>query len=193
MADVITGTTTGFVNNIPESTLNTVNDMRREQLGAVKDARHDVIQALDADADRLQADINDSTDQIRDRLFTVSRDTMDLRAQVTALGIKVADAATISAQATQLAVAADGDKTRALINDLKYQDLNRALIERNAELVDERHHARHWRHGYDQSQFAALQSQLQAFQSQLQETRQGIMNFGTMAGVGQSSTSTAVR
>lgn len=192
MADMITGTVTGFVNNMPESTLNTVNDMRREQLGAIKDARHDIISATDADTDRVEKSITDAQDNILNRLFTMGRDTMDLRAQVTSLGTYVKDAATISAQATQLSVQSDGEKTRALLTQLNNDALNRALIERNAEIIEERHHARHWRGNYDQSQWAALNTQLQAFQSSLAETRQGMVNFGTMAGVGQTSSTNQV-
>ena len=92
-----------------------------------------------------------------------------------------------------LRTAADGEKTRALINDLKYQDLNRALIERNAELVEERHHAHRWHDRYEAGQWQALSNQMQAFQSQLATTTQGMVNFGTMAGVGQSSTANNVR
>jgi len=40
---------------------------------------------------------------------------------------------------------------------------------------------------------AALQNQMQNFNSQLSETRQGMVNFGTMAGVGQTSTNNNVR
>ena len=83
-----------------------------------------------------------------------------------------------------------------MINDLKYQDLNRGLIERNTALVEAVGDGRYWRHrGYldqGQNQFAQLQTQLQAFGSQLQETRQGMVNFGTMAGVGQTSSSNNV-
>ena len=78
------------------------------------------------------------------------------------------------------------------MNELNSNDLNRMLIERNAEIVEERHAARHWRGNFDQSQFAALNNQLQTFGSQLQETRQGMVNFGTMAGVGQTSSSNNV-
>jgi hypothetical protein len=52
---------------------------------------------------------------------------------------------------------------------------------------------RYWYGRHGDGQFAAISSQLQAFQSQLQETRQGMVNFGTMAGVGQTSTSNNVR
>ena len=90
-------------------------------------------------------------------------------------------------------VAEDGDATRALINSLKNDELNRLLIERNTDV-------NHFRHGYwdavggaNNAQFASVASQLNAFQSQLAETRQGMVNFGTMAGVGQSSTNNQVR
>lgn len=90
-------------------------------------------------------------------------------------------------------IAADGAVTRGLIQTLNREDLNRELIERNALIVDERGNGRFWQHGHNAGQFQAVQSQLQAFQSQLQETRQGMVNFGTMAGVGQTSTSNNVR
>lgn len=106
---------------------------------------------------------------------------------------KVAAAIALGQAQLSKEIFADGQKTRDLVNDLKYHDLNRHLIERNAELVEERGHSRHWRHVGEQNQWAAFQNQLQAFQSQLQETRQGMVNFGTMAGVGQSSTSNNVR
>ena len=67
------------------------------------------------------------------------------------------------------------------------------LVERNAELVEALAERRHWRHHADQGQWQALSSQLQAFQSQLASARSDMINFGTMAGVGQSSTSNNVR
>jgi hypothetical protein len=110
---------------------------------------------------------------------------------------KVAAAIALGQSQLSKEIFADGQKTRDLVNDLKYHDLNRALIERNSELVEEREGRRHWRHHADQNQwagqFAALQSQMQNFNSQLSETRQGMVNFGTMAGVGQTSTSTNVK
>lgn len=154
-------------------------------------------------------------DVVNSQFFAVARDTSDLRAQVTGLGYQVRDGFTaaakdaeINALKTQIELAKqstylsdkidnENEKTRILINDLKYNDLNRDLVERNAALVEAVSERRHWRHHADQAQFqgqwAALNSQLQAFQSQLQETRQGMVNFGTMAGVGQSSTSNNVR
>jgi hypothetical protein len=111
-------------------------------------------------------------------------------------------AAAENAAASQLASALlsqqilqDGEKTRTLMNQLKMEQLNRELIEQNAKLVECRSDHRHLERSYDQSQFASVLSQMQNFQSQLQETRQGLVNFGTMAaGAGtQSSTSNNVR
>ena len=109
------------------------------------------------------------------------------------LADRVSTSAEINALKTQLTVKEDGDLTRALINNLKNDELNRLLIERNTDV-------NHFRHGYwdalgstSNAQFASVASQLNAFQSQLAETRQGMVNFGTMAGVGQSSTNNQVR
>lgn len=94
-------------------------------------------------------------------------------------------------------VAYENEKTRDLINSLKNDELNRLLIERNTDLQGCR--SDYWgvRDGLLNNQFAALSSQvnsqLNALNSQIAETRQGMVNFGTMAGVGQSSTSNAVR
>lgn len=177
----------------------------------IKDARHDVISANEDVADRLQSDIIGAQDNVLNRLFTMGRDTMDLRAQVTAVGYQVRDGFTaaskdaeinalktqieLAKQSTYLSDKIDGqaEKTRELINSLNDAGLNRQLVERNTELVAALDDGRFWRGRYDQGQWQALNSQLQAFQSQLQETRQGMVNFGTMAGVGQTSTSNNVR
>jgi hypothetical protein len=91
----------------------------------------------------------------------------------------------------------ENEKTRDLINSLKNDELNRLLIERNTDLTHCRHDYWGARDGLFNSQFAALSSQvnsqLNSLNSQIAETRQGMVNFGTMAGVGQSSTSNAVR
>lgn len=149
--------------------------------------------------------------EVDDRFFDTGRDLSDIRAQIisqqqaTVAGfLGVSKDTEIAALKTQMDAAkntaylgdkigSEGEKTRELINALNDQSLNRMLIERNAEIVEERGHARHWRGHYDNAQFAALTSQLNAFQSQLAETRQGMVNFGTMAGVGQTSTANNVR
>lgn len=168
--------------------------------GGIKDARFDI-----------NTRIGSLMDNVDNRFFDTGRDLSDLRAQVVSAQqanlagfAGAAKDAEISALKTQVELAkqttylsdkieAEGEKTRALISGINSDDLNRRLIERNAEIVEERHHARHWRGHFDQGQWQALNSQLQAFQSQLQETRQGMVNFGTMAGVGQTSTSNNVR
>jgi hypothetical protein len=218
MADIITGTTTGFVNSLPDQTLASVSDVRREAAehtneivkeglkgdyntqGAVKDARFDI-----------NSRISEASRDNDNRFFDVGRDTQDIRAQVISAQqamvagfLGASKDAEINALKTQMELAKQttylsdkidngNAKTVELINELKYGDLNRALIERNSELVEERWGRRHWHHLAGQNQFQALSSQLQAFESQLQETRQGMVNFGTMAGVGQSSTSNNVR
>jgi GTP:adenosylcobinamide-phosphate guanylyltransferase len=192
MADIITGTVSGFVNNTTDQILASVSDVRREAAehtneivkegikgdystqGAIKDSRHDVINSMS------------------DRFFVIGRDLADVRAQIVQ---SIADSAMhseINALKTQKYISEDGEKTRGLINDLKYQDLNRALIERNTELVEERHHGRRWFDNYNQAQWTALNSQVQALNSQFADARQGMVNFGTMAGVGQTSTQNQV-
>ena len=88
-------------------------------------------------------------------------------------------------------VMVDGGATRALLNEMQSRDHNRALIERNAALVEALGDARHSHSGLQNAQFAAVTSQLNAFQSQLQETRQGINNFGSMAAGAGTQTSTS--
>jgi len=217
MAEVVTGTVSGYVNNYPEQTTASLSDIRLEQmkqssdiLDSVRDARHQVIQAGGVDTDRVTASITGSKDTVLDRLFTMGRDTMDLRAQVTGLGYQVRDGfvaaakdSEINALKTQIELAkqstyisdkidADGEKTRALVNSLKEQELNRILIERNSELIEERFGRRFWYHGANQGQWASLNSQLQAFQSQLSDARNSMVNFGTQLGVGQRATSNNV-
>ena len=150
-------------------------------------------------------------DVTNNSFMTVARDTADLRAQIiSAQQAMVAGFATaakdaeinalktqieLAKQSTYLSDKIDGqaEKTRELIGKLNDDSLNRQLVERNTELVGALEGGRYWWGRYSDGQFNAVSSQLQAFQSQLQETRQGMVNFGTMAGVGQTSTSNNVR
>jgi len=143
--------------------------------------------------------------------MTVARDLADVRAQIVSAQqamvtgfLGSAKDAEINALKTQVELAKqstylsdkiDGGNERltALIHRLHEDDYGRRLVERNTELVAALDDGRHWRRHFDQGQWNALSSQLNAFQSQLQETRQGMVNFGTMAGVGQTSTSNNVR
>lgn len=206
------------------------NDIVRQEgqanVMATKDARHDVINEVDRQADRLDGQATSFYIAGQQNDVEAARDLASLKALTDAnatamrheisLGVeKVGAASALQAEKIASAVALgqatlskelfyDGQKTRDLINDLKYHDLNRSLVERNAELVNCNQDRRHYRDRWDdarfnqiqagyQSQWAQLQNQVQAFQSQLQETRQGMVNFGTMAGVGQTSTSNNVR
>ena len=194
--------------------------------GDIKDSRFDIADRIGSSADRIADRIAEHDAKVADRFFTVGRDTMDLRAQVVAQQQQLAAGFAGVAKDTELAalktqldarantqylgdkITNDGEKTRALLNDLKYHDLNRALVERQTSLVNCEQDNRHWHSRYDDarwnqmqgqwgSQFAAMQNQLQSmnqnFNSQLSETRQGMVNFGTMAGVGQTSSANNVR
>lgn len=207
MADIVTGTVTGQLDTT--SLLQDHSDIRREAaehtgeiLKETARSAFDTVTRVENSADRVNSAVTNGQAALTAQFFTVARDTADLRAQV----IQAIDTTKMATELNSLKsiiegqknttylsdkIGNDGDKTRALINELKYGDLNRALIERNAEIVEERHHARHWHGRADQSQYAAMNSQLQAFQSQLQETRQGMVNFGTMSGQSGQQTSTA--
>lgn len=202
-------------------------------INAVKDGRFETISRVESNADRIERAITDSnfnlssrvenaadraergvsalSSAVADRFFTVGRDLMELHQGQATIGKDIE----LNALKTQIEgqkntqyiadkISADGEKTRGLIQDLKYHDLNRGLVERNAELVTSEHERRHNRDRYHDGRFDNLQhqyaaqwaqmsSQVQAFQSQLQETRQGMNNFGTMLGTTQSSTSNSVR
>lgn len=195
-----------------------VNDVRFEQqqqasevISAVKDARYDINTQQSANARDISRQVDAIDDSMSQAVHTISRDTMDLRAQVTAVGYQVRDGfvaaakdAEINALKTQIELSkqstylsdkidAGNAKTQDLINSLRQADQDRALIERNTELVAALDDGRFWRGRWDDGQWQSLNSRLQAFQSDLADTRQGMVNFGTMAGVGQSSTTNQVR
>ena len=207
--------TVGSIKDARYETVSRVEGAADRIDAAITNANFNLSSRVENAQDRNAKEIGDLRSSVSDRLYTIGRESADNRAQITALGFQVRDGFTQAAAVMENAVLRneiaghknttylsdkignEGDKTRALINELKYHDLSRSLVERNAELVEERHFGRHWRHAADQSmvggQFAQLQSQMQNFNSQLNETRQGMINFGTMAGVGQSSTSNNVR
>jgi len=184
-------------------------------VNSIKDARYELASRIENNADRLERQGSALSERVADRFFAVGRDLADLRqGQLTlAKDIELDSLKTQldSKQNTQYLsdkISADGEKTRGLLNDMKYHDLNRSLVERHTELVNCEQDRRHWRHHHTDTliaqnqgqwgaQFAAMQQQLQtmnqSFNSQLAETRQGMVNFGTMAGVGQSSTNNNVR
>jgi hypothetical protein len=147
-------------------------------------------------------------EQARD--FDMGRDLADIKVQV-AMGTQKTSADVALAQAQtgkeileskydlSRQIGIENEKTRDLINSLKNDELNRILIERNTDLTHCRHDYWGARDGLFNSQFAALSSQvnsqLNALNSQVAETRQGLVNFGSMNGNAgqQSSTSNQVR
>lgn len=207
MADIVTGTVSGMVNNTAEQILAGVHEGVKETVKAgwagvtaIKDTRHDVTSAMTAATAELSKQVDAVDDTLSASLSVIARESADNKAQITALAFQVRDGfyaagkdSEINALKTQIETAkqttylsdkigAEGEKTRHLVNELKGHDLNRMLIERNALLTDAYADGRHWRERGDMGQFAAINNQLQAFASQLQETRQGVTNFGTMTG-----------
>jgi hypothetical protein len=186
------------------------NDIIRQEgqegVLATKDAEFDISNRITNSADRvsdrmmeLRGLVGQRFHEVSHDLATVKQGQATLAKDVELNSIKGMLENQKNTQFLSDKIAVDGDKTRSLINDLKYHDLNRSLVERNAELVCCEQDRRHWRHSAEQNQFAgqwaALQSQIQAFASQLQDTRQGLVNFGSMNGNAgqQSSTSNNVR
>ena len=163
----------------------------------IKDTGWKVNEKVGYEADRLSKEQTDFFISGQQRSYDTAVELAKLSATQVAgfadIADRIATSAEINALKTQLTVKEDGELTRGLINNLKNDELNRMLIERNTDV-------NHFRNGYwdavgnaNNSQFASVASQLNAFQSQLQETRQGMVNFGTMAGVRQDSTSNNVR
>jgi len=178
----------------------------QENVMATKDARDDISNVVVNSGDRVSDRLMELRGLTGQRFHEVSHDlatvlqgqaTLERDVELHALKTQL-DAAKNTTYLSDK-ITAENEKTRDLINDLKYHDLNRGLIERNTELVECHSDARRWRHDAEQNQYAAqwaqLQSQVQAFQSQLQETRQGLVNFGTMSGNAgtQAATSNNVR
>ena len=168
-------------------------------------------QARDFDNSRDLAALKAVTDLTAQKLSTEILLTAERGATATALeSAKVAAAVALgqSQLSKEIAegkydlskqVAYENEKTRDLIHTLKNDELNRLLIERNTDLTHCRHDYWGARDGMFNAQFAALSSQVNsqvnALNSQLAETRQGLVNFGSMNGNAgqQSSTSNNVR
>ena len=178
-------------------------------ISATKDARYDISDRITNSADRISDRMMELRGLVGQRFHEVSHDLATVKQGQATLAkdvelnaLKGMLEAQKNTQFLSDKISLDGEKTRGLINDLKYHDLNRGLVERNTELVnceqDRRRHYDRWLDGrFDQNQaqfagqWAQLQSQIQAFQSQLQETRQGMVNFGSMAGNAGQQTSTS--
>jgi hypothetical protein len=200
-----------------EAGVNT-NEIVREGLkesfnirGDVKDSRYDVASRMAGHTTELSKQVDAIDDTLTAHLFTIARESADNRAQILALGFQVRDGFVTSAkdseinalktqietakQTTYLSDKIDGqaEKTRELINELKNSDLNRMLIERTNEIVEHRHEGRHWRGHYDNAQYAGLVSQINALNSSFQDSKQSMVNFGSMLGTSQAASNNSVR
>lgn len=207
MAEIDTLTLSRDLSDIRREGVEHTNEIVKESLKGAYSTNNSV-EVARADLSK-QVDAIDDT--LTDKFFTVARDTMDLRAQVTGVGYQVRDGfvaiakdAEINALKTQIEMAkqstyisdkidADGEKTRHLINELKNADLNRMLIERNNEIMEHRHDGRHWRGQFDNAQYAGLVSQINALNSSFQDSKQSMVNFGSMLGTSQAATNNSVR
>jgi hypothetical protein len=212
MADVDTYTLAGQHSDIRREAAEHTNEIIKEGLkaeynlgAAVKDARFDI-----------NSRISEASDVSDNRFFHTGRDLSDIRAQIVSAQQQVVAGflgaskdAEINALRTQVELAkqttylsdkidAGNQRTTDLISALRDSDQNRMLVERNTELVAALNDGRWWnewgrfRGGWDSNQ-QFVSNRLNALDSQLQDTRQGMVNFGTMAGVGQSSTSNNVK
>lgn len=210
MAEPYTDVTSAMVENMKGFDRINADVLRTgwESVSATKDARHDITASTASAFVDLSRQVDAIDDTVTAQIIGLARDTSDLRAQVSGLGYQVRDGfyaaakdseinglktqVELAKQSVYLSDKIDGqaDRTRELIHDQKNADLNRYLIERNAELAELRHEGRFWRGNFDQSQYAGLSNQMQNFQSQLQEARQGTVNFGTMSGNAGRNTST---
>ena len=176
-----------------------------ENTNSIKDARFDI-----------NSRVQNATDTVNDRFFTTEAQIADIQTSVSGLGYQIRDGfaaaakdSEINALRTQIELAKNqtyvSDKIDAgnqritdLMNALRDSDQNRLLVERNTELVASLNDGRWWRdwghfRGAYDSNVQAVNSRLNSVDSQFEATRQGMVNFGTMAGVGQSSTSNNVK
>ncbi len=95
---------------------------------------------------------------------------------------KTAAAVALSQAHLGFAVVTDGNATRALINTLKMDELNRLLTERNSAILESR----------GDSRLFGLSNQINALHSQFQAAAQGTVNFGTMGNNTPTSTNNVV-
>jgi hypothetical protein len=194
-------------------------------LSALKDTNFNLTSRIEDSADRVDDKVEHAKDTLVSQLFAVSRDTQDLRAQVNQVLSEVRLVGSNTAKDTEISVlkntienqkntqylaeriATEGSVTRQLMNEMKYNDLNRELIERNTDLRSCRERFDH-RYDHDRcndrcndrfdntqfaSQMASLQAQVQAIGSQTSDTRQSLVNLGTMVGSSQASSTNNVR
>ena len=99
-------------------------------------------------------------------------------AAATLAGSKAESASALGQALIGQQIGQDGNTTRALINQQKIDDLNRSLIERNAQLVET----------FSDRRFSDLSNQINALHSQFQAAANKTVNFGTMGANTTAST-----
>jgi hypothetical protein len=212
MAEVDTYTLAGQHSDIRREAVEHTNEIVKEGLKGdyiTQNAINNVERAQSTQIDMLE-------DVMNNQFSVVARDTADIRAQIISAQQQVVAGflgsskdAEINALRTQIELAkqttyisdkvdAGNNDLRALINGLNDSNQNRLLVERNTELVAALNDGRwgrdwgHFRGGWD-SNVQTTNSRLNSLDSQFSEARQGMVNFGTMAGVGQTSTNNNVK
>ena len=173
----------GFSKNNNNKEENKMADVTEKDIfdlrGDIKDARYDVNSRIIDSSTGLSRQV----DAIDDTEINALKTQVELAKQSTYLSDKID---------------AGNQRTVDLINANRDSDQNRMLVERNTELVAALADGRwygdwgRFRGAYD-SNIQAVNSRLNSVDSQFEATRQGMVNFGTMAGVGQSSTSNNVK
>ena len=207
MADIVTGTVTGQLDtstiqaafsDVRRETALEAGDIRREGAKEASDTRA----ANEANTDRIVAQdtayfiagqsqnfsnatslaaLTASTNANFNQTLAAIQLAGQQSAAATALeGARSAAASALGQALLGTAIATDGAATRALMNSLKMDELNRMLGERNAVIVESRGDAR----------LFGLSNQINALHSQFQAASQGTVNFGTMSGSAGTNTST---
>lgn len=153
-------------------------------------------QARDFDTARDIASLKSQTDMGFMKIGSDILAASQANAAATALeSSKVAAAVALGQALLSKEIALEGSTTRANFAQSRFDTLNREMIERNSELLESKSCERYSNRDLQNAQFASMNSAMNNFQSQLQETKQGLVNFGTMSGTAgtQSSTSNNVR
>ena len=202
-----------------------IKDSRYEVVGRVEanadrlekgitDSNFNLSSRVENANDRITKDVSDLRVNVGDRFFTVGRDLAQLAASQMAGFVAAGKDTELAALRTQIEaqrntaylsdkIATEGDRTRGLIHDLTTAEMNRKLIERNADISHHIHEGHSWHRHYDDARWGQHQNMLQGFSSQmasqmammnssLNENRQSFANFGTLVG-GQTSSANTVR
>jgi hypothetical protein len=215
MADIVTGTVTGQLDT--SDLVRDHADIRREQEAIGSNIRRE--QAKEAsdltDVVKTSAWMNsDRTGTEADRVvaqetaYFIAQQNINFSNATALAALKASTDAQFSATQANIQLAAKDNATATALAAASTQMMvaqeaskGRELAEKNViddlrqRLDHEYRRAHGFEAGYYNSQSNQVNSAIQALNSQLTETRQGLVNFGTMTGSAgtQSSTSNSVR